>query len=87
MKKILIILLTTFLAPQAWSDTKTVETTQEGPFNCANAENLAKENLAQQCQNQGMNLKNVFYGACQQTGDDGGYVNYYAVTAQGTCFN
>ncbi|WP_374073551.1 hypothetical protein [Bdellovibrio bacteriovorus] len=88
MKKNTLILAMTLLTSQTvLANTSVVETTQEGPFSCENAESLAKESLENQCKAQGMTLKEVFHGFCQQSGDDGGYVNYYTVISQGTCTN
>ncbi len=57
----------------------------EGPFNCQNAEQNAFYYLTQQCQKLGKVLTAISYSNCAYSRDDGGYVTYYEIDAQGTC--
>lgn len=62
-----------------------VHTYQIGAFNCKNAEAEAVINLERQCQEAGMLLTSYTTGDCDPAGSDGGYVDYYAVSAEGLC--
>lgn len=55
------------------------------PFSCGHAIEIAQPFLEQQCADLGLVLKNMRLGACSANGDDGGYVNYFAVTVSGLC--
>lgn len=62
-----------------------VETVQIGPFTCQNAAAEAVSHLQRQCKDAGMVLTFYTTSNCENAGDDGGYVNYYAVSAEGVC--
>lgn len=62
-----------------------VHTQQIGAFTCQNAETEAISNLQRQCQEAGMLLISYTTGDCDPAGSDGGYVDYYAVSAEGLC--
>lgn len=55
------------------------------PFDCGAAYEEAEQALKINCQEVVKKLNSFTLDQCQPDGDDGSYVNYYAVTATGVC--
>ncbi len=55
------------------------------PFDCGSVYEEAEQNLKMKCQEISKKLESFTVDQCQPDGDDGGYVNYFAVTATGEC--
>lgn len=55
------------------------------PFDCGAAYEEAEQALKINCQEVTKKLESFTLDQCQLDGEDGSYVNYYAVTATGEC--
>jgi hypothetical protein len=56
------------------------------PFECQNfSSDRARLFLEKDCEDLGEKLVDIVVGECSDSGGDGGYVNYFKVTAYGIC--
>lgn len=67
------------------SDESSVSACLRVPFDCGHANEQAEALLIRKCQEVAKSLMSFSIDRCEPDGDDGGYVNYFSVTASGEC--
>ena len=83
----LVVAAGLFFSVNSFADQAFVRSNANGPFSCEHTQALALADLNRQCSEAKKVLVSYSFAGCFRRGDDGGYVDYFFVEANGICLD